>query len=348
MIAVVASGMHLREPSWLVLLVALPAIAWLWRLQRRGLAWSAAGLLTGHAATSGVAAPLPLSARQRLAWLPAGLQLLALALLVVAIARPVQILVEPPERLGRDVLLCLDRSSSMAVQDLVASNAAVDPAGDETRLQVGKRLAADFLAGRSDDRVGIVTFARFADLVCPPTADRVACAKLLAATQLVDAEGPEDATAIGAAVGMAAELLQRSQAFGKVIVLLTDGEENVATAGAEDEIAPLHAGQWCRDHDIRVHCIALGRGEQMGDGSWRALDTTAVQQLAKLSGGQFFRAANERALRAVYAQIDRLEAVQFADPGTRVIEWYAVPVMLALLALLAAHLWRRSRLGELR
>src|SRR5690606_28443327 len=118
-----------------------------------------------------------------------------------------------------------------------------------SRLTVGKQLAAEFLARRSDDRLGIVTFARYADLVCPPTLDHVAVAELLASVQLVDAEGPEDATAIGAAVGMAANLLQRSAASGKVIVLLTDGEENVATAGAPDQIAPLHAGQWCRDHD---------------------------------------------------------------------------------------------------
>ena len=110
---------------------------------------------------------------------------------------------------------------------------------------------------------------------------------------------------------------------------------------------PLHAGQWCRDHDIRVHTIAIGRGEQQADGSWRALDTTAVQQLAKITGGRFFPATDAGALRAVYREIDRLEAVQFAEPGVRVVEWYALPVWAGVTLLLLAQLWRRSRVGGL-
>ena len=223
--------------------------------------------------------------------------------------------------------------------------AALDLDPVQTRLTVGKQLAAEFLLGRVDDRLGIVTFARFADLVCPPTADHTAVTELLDGVQLVDPEGPEDATAIGAAIGMAANLLQRSTAVGKVIVLLTDGEENVATAGAPDQIAPLHAGQWCRDHGIRVHAIALGRGEQAADGTWRALDTTAVQQLAKISGGRFFPATDATTLRSVYAEIDQLEAVQFAEPGVRVIEWFALPTWFGLCLLALAHVLKHSRMA---
>ena len=210
---------------------------------------------------------------------------------------------------------------------------------------MGKELAADFLRGRIDDRLGIVSFARFADLVCPPTRDHAAVTELLGGVQLVASDGSEDATAIGAAVGMAANLLHRSAAPGKVIVLLTDGEENVATEGATGQIAPLHAGQWCRDHDIRVHCIALGLGEQSADGSWRALDTTAVQQLAQITGGRFFPAADAATLRAVYAEIDQLEAVRFAEPGVRVDEWFALPTWIGLLLLAGAHLLRHSRMA---
>ena len=105
MIAIVETGVHLREPAQLVWLVALPAIALLWRARRRGIAWSDAGLLHGQTAAASAATPLPRSLRQRLTWLPAGLQLLACAVLIVALARPVQVLIEPPERLGRDVLL---------------------------------------------------------------------------------------------------------------------------------------------------------------------------------------------------------------------------------------------------
>tara|TARA_R110002072_G_scaffold87129_8_gene196755 strand:+ start:21939 stop:22940 length:1002 start_codon:yes stop_codon:yes gene_type:complete len=329
-IAVVEAGLHWREPWWLGLSVLVLLVGVL-RIRHR----TRVALATTTGGPAG-AARLPTTWRQRLRWLPGGLQMLALLALLAALARPVVVESEPPARLGRDVLLCFDRSSSMAALDL-------DPV--QTRLTVGKQLAAEFLLGRVDDRLGIVTFARFADLVCPPTADHTAVTELLDGVQLVDPEGPEDATAIGAAIGMAANLLQRSTAVGKVIVLLTDGEENVATAGAPDQIAPLHAGQWCRDHGIRVHAIALGRGEQAADGTWRALDTTAVQQLAKISGGRFFPAADAKTLRSVYAEIDQLEAVQFAEPGVRVIEWFALPTWFGLCLLALAHVLKHSRMA---
>lgn len=330
MIATIATGWQWREPAWFVLCV-LVAIVAVVRHRSRGTV-----LLAPARMFRSSAARLPATWRQRLAIGPELLQVTALLALIAALARPVLVESEAPDRLGRDVLLCFDRSSSMAALDL-------DP--QATRLTIGKQLAGEFLVRRTDDRLGMVTFARYADLVCPPTADHRAVTELLASVQLVDAEGPEDATAIGAAVGMAANLLQRSDATGKVIIVLTDGEENVATAGAPDQIAPLHAGQWCRDHDIRVHAIALGRGEQQADGTWRALDTTAIQQLAKISGGRFFPAADAGALRSVYAEIDRLEAVQFAEPGVRVIEWYAVPLLVGLFLVGLAHLWRHSSLG---
>jgi len=330
MIATVATGWQWREPLWFLLCVLVVSVAYVRRRNRATTLLAPARLFAPDVAR------LPTTWRQRLAFAPELLQLTALLALVAALARPVLVESEPPARLGRDVLLCFDRSSSMAALDL-------DP--ETTRLTVGKQLAAEFLAGRQDDRLGMVTFARYADLVCPPTADHRAVTELLASVQLVDPEGPEDATAIGAAVGMAANLLQRSDATGKVIIVLTDGEENVATAGAKDQIAPLHAGQWCRDHNIRVHAIALGRGDQQADGTWRALDTTAIQQLAKISGGRFFPAVDAKTLRSVYAEIDRLEAVQFAEPGVRVIEWYPVPLMGGLLLLCLAHFWRRSSLG---
>lgn len=330
MIAIVETGLHWRQPWWLTLGLLLIAVVVIRHRHRLRVA------LATTSVEPVAQAPLPVTWRQRMHWLPGCLQAAALLALLLALARPVVVESEPPARLGRDVLLCFDRSSSMAALDL-------DPV--QTRLTVGKQLAAEFLRGRVDDRLGIVTFARFTDLVCPPTADHTAVTELLDAVQLVDPEGPEDATAIGAAVGMAANLLQRSATVGKVIVLLTDGEENVATAGAPDQIAPLHAGQWCRDHDIRVHAIALGRGEQLADGTWRALDTTAVQQLAKISGGRFFPAADSATLRSVYAEIDRLEAVQFAEPGVRVNEWFAVPTWFALALLALAHVLRNSRMA---
>lgn len=328
MIEGVEAGMVWREPAGFALL-GLLAVSVAARLRRRGgVAFAAGGLCEG--------ARLPVTWRARLAAMPLALEALGVFAVIVALARPVRVEVEPPSLLGRDVLLCFDRSSSMAAKDL-------DP--QRTRLDVARELAGEFLAGRREDRVGIVSFARFADLVCPPTADRAAVVELLAQVDLVDVEGPEDATAIGAAVGMAASLLQRSEAPGKVIVLLTDGVENVAAFGAPDQIAPLHAGQWCRDHGVRVHTIAVGRGEPGPSGGWRALDTTAVQQLAKISGGRFFAAADAGALRAVYDEIDQLEAAEFSEPGVRVTEWFAAPLLAGLALWLLAYLLRPTSDG---
>lgn len=332
MTAAVELGFAWREPWWFVLVFAVAAL-WLWRRGARPAVRLAAGpLLRGDPG----APPLPATWRQRLAALPWWCDAGGALCLVAALARPVELTAAPPTRLGRDVLLCFDRSSSMAATDL-------DP--ERTRLAVGKQLAAEFVAARRDDRIGFVTFARYADLGCPPTLDHEAVAELLAGVALVEREGPEDATAIGAAVAAAAAVLQRSPASGKVIVLLTDGEENVATAGAVDQIAPLHAAQWCRELGVRVHTVALGRGSQKPDGRFVALDTTAVRELAQVTGGRFFTAADAAALRAVYAAIDALEPQRFAEPRVRVAEWFLVPLCGGLVLLAVGHALLRSRCG---
>lgn len=330
MISAVETGLLWRAPGSLGLLALLFVVAVI-RWRHRG-----GGALLRVELGGAESAALPQTWRARAASLPLALEVLAVAALIFALARPVVVDVEPPTRLGRDVLLCFDRSSSMAATDLAPT---------KTRLAAARDLASQFLARRVDDRLGIVSFARYADLVCPPTADRDAVVELLGRVQLVEAEGPEDMTAIGGAVGLAASLLQESAAPSKVVVLLTDGEENVAAFGAPDQIAPVHAGQWCRDLGVRVYTIAVGRGERAGDGSWRALDTTAIEQLAKISGGRFFAAGDARSLAGVYDEIDRLEAAVFSEPGVWVTEWFAAPAILGVLLLAAARALRAAALG---
>jgi Ca-activated chloride channel family protein len=264
------------------------------------------------------------------------LELSALALLVCALARPVERLPLPPERLGRDILLCFDRSSSMAAMDLGAGR---------TRLDVAKQVASTFTRARLDDRLGYVEFARYADLRCPPTLDHEAMRELLAGIGMVEKDGPEDATGIGNAVGLAALVLSRATAKGKVIVLLTDGEENVATSATPQEIAPLHAAQLCARFGIRVHAIVVGEGNQKADGRFVPLDTTAVRQLAATTGGRFFAARDEAALRSACASIDELEAVAFAEPRVLVREWFALAVGLGLCLAALGHLCSRTWLG---
>lgn len=328
-VASIETGWHLHDPRWLWLLAALPLLA-AWRQWRRpGVRFAAA---------VDAQPPLPRSWRVRFAWLPSALDAAALVLAVVALARPVALVPLPPEREGRDVVLCIDHSSSMAADDLAAGT---------TRLAVGAATAGAFVDARRDDRIGLVEFARYADLRCPPTLDHGAVGTMLAAVAPVAKDGPEDATGIGGAVAAAAAVLQRSLAKGKVVVLLTDGEENVATADQPNEIAPLHAAQLCRELGIRVHTIVVGLGNQKADGRFVPLDTTAVEQLAATTRGRSFAVRDEGALRAVWAEIDALEATAFAEPRTLRRDGFAVLLGIALATAFAAHALARTKLRVL-
>lgn len=274
-------------------------------------------------------ARLPKSGRARLWWLPWFLEALALGLLVLALAQPVQRRPKPPEPPGRDLVLCVDRSSSMAADDLQPGR---------PRLAVGIELLGEFVRLREHDRLGLVTFARYADLRCPPTGDHAALLELLQGTTMVEKDGPEDATAIGAATALAGALLRRSPARAKVVVLVTDGEENVAGEGDAQSIAPLHAAQLCAASGVRVHTIVVGRGNRRGDGTWAPLDTIAVQQLATTTGGRSFRAEDRQALANVCTAIDELEALPWAPPGVEVQVLFPWALAAGLLALAFAWL----------
>lgn len=274
-------------------------------------------------------ARLPKGWRARLRWLPWFGEALAILALVLALAQPVQRRPKPPEPPGRDLLLCVDRSSSMAADDLQPGR---------TRLSVGIELLGEFVRLRQHDRLGLVAFARYADLRCPPTGDHTALLELLQGTTMVAKDGPEDATAIGAATALAGAVLRRSPARAKVVVLVTDGEENVAGEGDAQSIAPLHAAQLCAASGVRVHTIVVGRGNQRADGTWAPLDTTAVQQLATTTGGRSFEAQDRQALANVCAAIDELEALPWAPPGVEVQALFPWAIAAGLLALALAWL----------
>ena len=190
---------------------------------------------------------------------------------------------------------------------------ATDLDPQRTRLEVARGAATSFAAGRDDDRLGLVRFARYPDLVCPPTLDHDALVQLLAAVELVDGEGPEDQTGIGTAVARCAKALRRAPA-GKAIVLLTDGEENVAIRGRAEEIGPAAAARLCEDLGIRVYAIAAGLGKRERSGALTPIDTGPIEKLAEATGGRFFAARDAQAVAAVYAEIDRLERAVISAP----------------------------------
>ncbi|MHC4732803.1 MAG: VWA domain-containing protein [Planctomycetota bacterium] len=195
--------MTLQDPWWLLLALLVPLALWL-RWRRGG--------PTVLFAPGAFLARLPGAWRVRLLPLPWLLLVAGLSLTVVALARPVRRVPVPHKSEGIDIMLCLDTSSSMTANDM-------DP--QRTRLDVAKDAAARFIAGRPNDRIGLICFARFPDLRCPPTPDHGALRELLAAVTPVASDGPEDATGIGTAVARAAQVLSGGPAKSRVVILLT-------------------------------------------------------------------------------------------------------------------------------
>lgn len=314
------TGLMLDDP-WLVVLAGLVPLA-LWIARRRG------GPAVRFAPVPFLEeGPLPGSARARARPLPAALQVLGMILVAVALARPVERVALPRGTSGIDVFLALDVSSSMTANDL-------DPS--RTRLDVARDAAARFVSARSEDRIGLLRFARYPDLLCPPTLDHDALLRFLGGVELVEADGPEDQTGIGTAVARAAQALRASRAPSKVVILLTDGEENVATVDAPDEISPLQAARMCEELGIRVYTVVAGIGKRGPDGAWVPLDTSQVRELASLTGGRFFEARDAAAVDAVYAFIDALERAPFEEPRfelkDRFLPFLIAGVVLLLLA----------------
>lgn len=254
--------------------------------------------------------------RVRILPLPRVLQVLALLLAVVALARPARREMLPLRTEGIDILLCLDTSSSMTANDMDRRR---------TRLDVAKAAAAEFVRGRPEDRIGLVSFARYPDLRCPLTLDHDALAGILAGVTTVASDGPEDATGIGTAVARAAQVLQADERREGVVILLTDGDENVAVEGAPGEIAPSHAAQLCAALGARVYAVAVGALGPKLDG--------ALQAMARKTGGEFHEARDASAVTAVYRQIDALEKTGFEKPRY-VIEDRFLPFLAAAIALL--------------
>lgn len=316
-------ALHWLTPQafWLVLLVPVA----LWLGQARG------GIVTfAPSASSSPWPDAPRTWRDRTAWMPAVVTGLGLCAVVTALARPAERHSLPVEPRGSDIVLCLDTSSSMAATDLD---------GERRRLDVARTAAARFVGARPDDRIGLVTFARYPDLRCPPTRDHRALLRALGEVELVAEESTEDLTGIGTALAEAAQAMETGgeNAAGRVAILLTDGEETVAHAAAEaggdapTEIGPRAAARVCDALGVRVHAIAIGARDRV---TGQQLDTQELADVADIAGGAFFAAADAQALGRIYARIDQLEANAPAAPEYELRDRFA-PFLLLGLALLA-------------
>ncbi|MCA8964192.1 MAG: VWA domain-containing protein [Planctomycetes bacterium] len=315
-------GVTLLDP-WFLLVIPVALLAALWRARRAPAAVPTAAV--------GLFAGLRPTLRQRLLWLPLAGKVLAACCLGVALARPALREVVPTQEEGIDILLVVDTSSSMITEDMSDSEPL-------RRMDAARRRAEEFAAARVNDRVGLIAFARYAELRCPPTLDEHALAAFLRVLDTVPQNTELDGTAIGTALAKAVQVLQKSTAKSKVVILLSDGENTV------DDILPEDGAKLAKDAGIRVHAIGLGRGELTPFGL-RRFGFGDLRKIADITGGQFFQPQSDADLGEVYAKIDELEKSELQDPRYRTVDRFE-PALAAglgalLLALLAEALWLR-------
>ncbi len=278
------------------------------------------------------------SAKAKKVWLSGLLLMLMWAALVTAAARPQSFgeSVGMPIS-GRDLMLCIDISGSMNEQDLYSGNQRV------TRMAVVKYVASDFVARRTGDRIGLIMFGSKAYVQSPLTHDHETIQHFLDEA-VVGLAGRS--TAIGDAIGLGVKRLRERPADSRVLILLTDGENS------EGAVDPLDAAQIAAENDIRIHTIGVGSdsagglfGRTLGM-SRSAIDEVTLKTIAAQTGGQYFRARDQRELESIYRHIDRLEPTENDDLDFRPLkELFVWPLGAALLLSVLWAFTRRSQLG---
>jgi Ca-activated chloride channel family protein len=268
----------------MLILILLPALGY-WASRRYGWVWWLALPLMRFSDTR-LMSDLPDSWRVRLRILPDVLRIAAWLLLLVALARPQSGRAQEIIRgQGIDIVLALDISGSMSTTDFEPQN----------RLEAAKSIISQFIAGREFDRIGLVVFARNAFHQSPPTLDYDVLQRLLSEIRLItEIPGVTDGTAIGLGIASAANMIRSSPASSKVIILLTDGDN-------ETGLDPITAAEAVAVLGIRVYTVGMGI-----PGS-ESVDEETLQQVADITDGRFYRAEDLNDLRLIYAEIDQLE-----------------------------------------
>lgn len=254
---------------------------------------------------------------------------LVLFFLILALANPGQISVEEKiEGEGIDIMVAFDLSSSMLAKDF-----------EPDRLEVAKIILKEFIENRPLDRIGIAGFAGESFTHSPLTTDHQILLKL---ADELECGMVEDGTAIGMGLATALARMRHVEGESGLVILLTDGVNNTGY------IDPLTAAQMAEKMGIRVYTIAVGsRGlarapiDRRRDGTLVfgnvrvEIDEESLRQISEITGGQYFRADDEEALRAIYAQIDEMEKSEFYTTHIHHFDsWYRWPALFAVFLLL--------------
>ncbi|MEX1189707.1 MAG: VWA domain-containing protein [Bacteroidia bacterium] len=245
------------------------------------------------------------SAIVRLIHLPFILRCLTLVFIIIALARPqTKLAWQDMSTQGIDIVMAMDLSPSMLARDFKPN-----------RLESAKEVAMEFIDGRPNDRIGLVVFSGEAFTQCPLTIDHSILKNLLVAA------APDflpDGTAIGMGLATSVSRLKDSKAASKVVILITDGENNVGS------VSPLTAAEIAQLYGIRVYTIGVGskgmayspayrypNGEFAFDYVEVRIDEPLLERIAKMTDGQYFRATNNKGLADIYKKIDELEKTRF-------------------------------------
>jgi Ca-activated chloride channel family protein len=323
---------------WMLLLLIPVVLAgwWVWTRRRQNhpqLRFSSLALLQGARPTL----------RTALIGLPAMLVFAAAALLVLAMARPQSAWREHKHfAQGIDIMLVIDCSGSMAAMDFTPN-----------RLEKAKAVVKQFIKGRTDDRIGLVVFARNTFTLCPLTSDYSALLNFIDRIDLNLKLVDSDRTAIGMGLANAVNKLRQSNGKSKVAILLTDGENNAG------DIDPLSAGEIARQFNVRVYTIGVGSAggavQIPNPGNFgppvilieAKLDVEQLTKIATMTGGQFFRATDDRSLEEIYKQIGKMERTEVQVSETHffdeLAQYLMIPALgLLLLAFALEHSWLRT------
>lgn len=324
-----------EDPLILLLLGAVPLLGW-WHVAR--------GRKRRESLTHPDAAGLGRAGGSEGRWLrhvPPALRGLALACLIVAFARPqTGVSGESVITEGIDIVLALDISSSMLAEDLAPN-----------RIEAAKAVAADFAAGRRNDRIGLVIFAGKAFTQAPLTLDHSVVVSLIGELEVGMIE---DGTAVGMGLATAVKRMQASEAVSRVVVLLTDGRNN------RGEIDPVTAAQAAEALGVRVYTIGAGsRGtarvpvpDRFGNRRYVTtrvdVDETTLRAVAETTGGRYYRATDRESLEAIYREIDQLETTEIqVENFTSYGERFHLPLLAGLVLLLAELVLGRTWLRTL-
>ena len=322
--------MEYANPKYLFLLLLLiPLIVWyIFKLRRMQASFK---LSSGFGLKNA-----PTTIRVYLRHFPFLLRLAALALLIIVIARPQSVnSSDVSNSEGIDIVMALDVSGTMLAQDF-----------SPTRLEAAKKVAAEFINDRSNDRIGLVIFGGESFTQCPLTTDHRVLLNLL---NEVKFGMIEDGTAIGLGLANSVNRLKDSKSKSRVVILLTDGSNNAG------QIAPLTAAELAASYGIRVYTVGVGsRGTSYANmmtpyGMQRAavsgeFDERTLTEIASITKGTYFRATDATSLKEVYDEIDQMEKTHISvNTVTKRKELY-MPFAIFALALIAFELILRRTL----